>query len=128
VGCSSEQVDIDSKVTIEQGVYGQTRVTIDYGDDPGPHPTRVPVEIRLEEGAEPIATMVSGGDGFFEIPVAAGTYLICDDDFGCVSFEVPALEDGGLVRCDHAGGPPQWRCGRAPDPTVIDRSGPAFTD
>jgi hypothetical protein len=128
-GCGDEELDrgVERHLTITQGIYGQLTSFDDTGGGmhylPGvavdafavPTPPPEPPLFAIppdEDLGPPIATMESSADGFYELPLDPGDYLLCAEPCGpdrprCTIATVPA---GGLVRRDYASGnaPQGW--------------------
>lgn len=102
-GCGLDR-DIEGKVTIQQGVYGQLVAkcgTSGCEDQPasGQH-----VTMYAASANGSYANATADGDGFYEIEVPAGDYTMCTSS--CTQITVPA----GIVRYDWVSGPGggQW--------------------
>ncbi len=105
--------NVEKYVTIQQGIYGQITSLDDVGSDNDPKYLpgfgvdvfAVPAGDAL---ADPIASAVSNGRGFYEIDVPAGEYVICSSFRRCVSISVAQ----GLLRIDYESGVgPGWSQG-----------------
>ena len=98
-GCGLDR-NIDGKVTIEQGVYGQLIEGCDSSgcqDQPaaGEH-----VVVYAASQSTVFASADADGDGFYEIALPAGDYTLCT--YSCTQITVP---DQSVVRYDWTSGP-----------------------
>jgi hypothetical protein len=94
---------IESSVSLQQGVYGrvvsQQDVRID--DCPGqsrPWPQNS-IALYVIGSDTPVVEDVSDSNGIYELPAAAGDYMVCRSVGNCTNVTVP---DGGRVRVDIA--------------------------
>jgi hypothetical protein len=110
---------IDDRVTIEQGIYGQLVSGCDtpdcspsyavglslrvYDSDPTPATGPPGNAVIYDEGTTltPIARVASGGEGFYEIALPAGTYYFCANS--CARINLSASPP--RVRYDWTSGP-----------------------
>jgi hypothetical protein len=98
-GCGLDR-NIDGKVTIEQGVYGQLVSGCDSSgcqDQPasGEH-----VVVYAASQSATFASADADGDGFYQIALPAGDYTLCT--YSCTEISVP---DRSTVRYDWTSGP-----------------------
>ena len=97
-GCGLDR-DIEGKVTIQQGVYGQLVDGCDTSgcqDQPASGET---VTVYAASASHEYATASADGDGFYEIRLDTGDYTICT--YACTEVTVPS----GVVRYDWTSGP-----------------------
>lgn len=98
-GCGLDR-NIDGKVTIDQGVYGQLITGCDTSgcqDQPaaGEH-----VVVYAASQSSTYASADADTDGFYEIALPAGDYTLCT--YSCTEITVP---DRSTVRYDWTSGP-----------------------
>ena len=98
-GCGLDR-NIEGRVTIQQGVYGQLVQGCDTSgcqDQPaaGEH-----VVVYAASESSAFASADADGDGFYEIALPAGDYTLCT--YNCTQITVP---DHALVRYDWTSGP-----------------------
>ena len=103
-GCGLDR-NIEGKVTIHQGVYGQLVQGCDTSgcqDQPADGET---VTVYAASASNEYATATADADGFYEIRLDAGDYTLCT--YSCTEVTVP----NGLVRYDWTSGPGggQWQ-------------------
>lgn len=97
--CGDVDEDVEDRLTITQGVYGQTTLRDDVGDNP-----REAIEMTLTVSAgtldanTKLGDVTSGDQGFYEYPLDAGDYVICTSFQRCTTFSVAAAQ---RVRLDY---------------------------
>lgn len=98
--CASDAVvdrHVEGRLTISNGVYGQTTSQDDVGDNPVEyHP--MTLYVSSQGDSEHLATVTSDEVGFYEIPLSPGKYSICVSFGRCSDFE---LADQQCVRLDY---------------------------
>jgi hypothetical protein len=102
VTCSPAQTivdrDVEARVTVTHGVYGQTVIWND--DDDGPYPlVDYEFDVTATNATAP-APVISDDVGFYQLELDAGSYRICTTWSECGTFTVPAT---GVVRFDYDG-------------------------
>jgi hypothetical protein len=111
--CNSTEfrTDIEDRVTISQGVYGQT-LTRNKPDSAPFYAGRIYVlaysDDETGEADESYAYVLSGTEGLYQIQLNPGSFYLCAADslasqaeFDCTEVEVPS---GQRVRMDYCGG------------------------
>jgi hypothetical protein len=98
-GCGLDR-NIEGKVTIQQGVYGQLIQGCDTSGcqdqpDSGEH-----VVVYAASQSSAFASADSDGDGVYQIELAAGDYTLCT--YSCTPISVPGQS---TVRYDWTSGP-----------------------
>jgi hypothetical protein len=98
-GCGLDR-NIEGRVTIQQGVYGQLVQGCDSSgcqDQPaaGEH-----VVVYAASQSSVYASADADGDGFYQVELPAGDYTLCT--YSCTEISVP---DHALVRYDWTSGP-----------------------
>ncbi len=94
---------IESAVSLQQGVYGRVVSQQDVRIDecPGqsqPWPQN-PIGLYVAGSDTPVVEDVSDSNGIYELPAAAGDYLVCRSVGNCMDVTVP---ESGRVRVDIA--------------------------
>src|SRR5437870_1865164 len=99
--------DVEHRVTITTGVYGQTTSSSDVGSDRGPHYYQMDIELRDHTDAR-LAQARSGEQGFYELAAVPADYRICSSFGRCTDITIAANQ---RLRCDYeftlGGG---WSC------------------
>lgn len=98
-GCGLDR-NVEGKVTIDQGVYGQLVQGCDTSgcqDQPASHEH---VVVYAASNSDIFASADTDGDGFYEIALPAGDYTICT--YSCTEISVP---DRSTIRYDWTSGP-----------------------
>jgi hypothetical protein len=101
-------VDVESRISIKSGVYGQTmRATRVDSDAPEPFPLALDIVSTIGDILITVATVSSDKDGFYELDLPPGGYAICVSSFGnCQELRVQADQ---CVRFDYEfGAPAGW--------------------
>jgi hypothetical protein len=109
LGCGLDG-DIEDRVTIEQGVYGQLTT---YNDTaPILATTYLSWPVRVYSAprgtSEPLATTESDERGFYEVALAPGAYEVCVSDRQCHAFTLLA---GQRLRLDYQSPFDRWQEG-----------------
>ncbi|SEU25110.1 hypothetical protein SAMN05443572_10749 [Myxococcus fulvus] len=98
-GMACGQFDPEAARTISQGVYGLTESVDDVCSsscDPEPH--SMSLSIRTLSERELVVSVKSNDDGFYEVELASGDYVICTSFERCTDFRV---EPEQTVRLDY---------------------------
>lgn len=98
--------DVEDRVTIADGVYGQAVIFDDSGDVTGPFAlTKIELDVTDTNTSASIS-VVTDDVGFYQLELAPGSYQICTTWLECSvpPFTVPA---DGVVRIDYDGGAPE---------------------
>ena len=86
--------NIESMLTIHQGIYGQTTSASDVAPDTSSHYNQMEIRVFPEmstfAGVPPIATTTSNDRGFYEIALEPGSYQLCTSFGRCVTATVQA--------------------------------------
>jgi hypothetical protein len=99
--------NVESKVTITTGVYGQTTEVDDVGTHPSPTYHTMQIELQHPDSA-PVASATSGEQGFYELAAEPADYRICTTFGRCLAITVVA---GQRLRCDYEFSiGPGWDC------------------
>ena len=109
IGCDDDSPNIDrdveKRLTIATGVYGQTTSQDDVGDHPVQY-NRMDLSVFATDGDTALETVPSDDVGFYEIPLPPGDYSICTSFQRCADFRV---QSGQCVRLDYEYGVgPGW--------------------
>ncbi len=100
--------DVSDRVTISQGVFGQTTRHDDVGSNPVEYHQMdlVVFAAPRAQGVEPVARVTSGERGFYEVELAAGDFEICTTFDRCAQF---SIGEGERARLDYEfGAGPGW--------------------
>jgi hypothetical protein len=97
-GCGLDR-NIEGKVTISQGVYGQLVDGCDTTGCQDQPASGEQVTVYAASASSRYASATADGDGFYEIELEAGDYTLCT--YSCTEVSVP----DGLVRYDWTSGP-----------------------
>jgi hypothetical protein len=90
--------DVEARVTVTHGVYGQTVIWNDSDD--GPYAlVDYEFDVTATNATSP-APVISDDVGFYQLELDAGSYRICTAWSDCGTFTVPAT---GVVRFDYDG-------------------------
>jgi hypothetical protein len=95
-GCAGGP-DIESKITIDQGVYGLLTAGCDSDCQADPN---APVTVYAPGALVEFASANSDGGGVFQISLPVGDYELCTD--GCTTISIVA---NATVRYDWTSGP-----------------------
>jgi hypothetical protein len=96
-GCGLDR-NIDGKVTIDQGVYGQLVQSCDAADCQDQPATGEHVVVYAASQSQAYASTDTDGDGFYQIMLPAGNYTLC-------TYSCTAIAVAGVVRYDWTSGP-----------------------
>jgi hypothetical protein len=97
--------DIDGRVDIGHGVYGQTVIWGGDNEDDGPFALGK-VELAVTAvNAGGSAKVTTDDVGFYELALDTGTYDMCTSWLECRRFDVPA---SGVIRFDYDGSQTGW--------------------
>ncbi len=88
--------DVEDRVTVTHGLYGQAVAWGDGGEGDGPFA----LSTNLDVSADASSSVLLATDpvGFFQLALDAGTYQICTAWQDCHEFAVPA---SGVIRIDY---------------------------
>ena len=89
--------DVENRLTISSGVYGQTTAQDDVGVNPVEY-NRMTLSVSSQGDSAHLAEVTSDDIGFYEIPLSVGSYAICTSFGRCADFEVVV---GQCVRLDY---------------------------
>lgn len=98
-GVACGEFDPEAARTISQGVYGLTEYVDDVcSSSCDPEPRSMSLLIHTLPDRELVASVKSDDDGFYEVELASGDYVICTSFERCTDFQV---EPGQTVRLDY---------------------------
>ena len=97
---TTDLIDPDAVVTIEQGLYGLTISGCDTSGCETSAYEHAPITLTAAGATTPLVTTTSDDDGFFQLAVAPGSYALCVHS--CIDITVGA---GERVRIDFESGP-----------------------
>ena len=100
-GGGNETVDrnVEGRLTITQGVYGQTTSQDDVGDNPVQYYSMNLAIFPKGETTNPINTVTSDAQGFYQLGLDPGAYSLCTSFNRCTNVELKA---GECVRLDYS--------------------------
>jgi hypothetical protein len=93
--------DVEARLTISQGVYGQTTLWDDVDNPRNPPVEYFPMDISVshaDEAGPAIAAVKSDEVGFYEIYLDPGAYKLCTSSDHCTQFR---LDSGDCARLDY---------------------------
>jgi hypothetical protein len=110
-GCGLDR-NIEGKVTIQQGIYGQLVEGCDTSGCEDQPASGESVTVYAASASYSYASATADGDGFYEIELPAGDYTVCT--YSCTQVSVPT----GIVRYDWTSGPGggQWKLAHSTAP------------
>ena len=91
--------DVEGKVTLSQGVYGQITTGTDTGSSDDMYLPGVPVSLLSEDGTQTLTATTSDDQGFYQVRATVGMHQICGivlQETWCQTFYIPS----GLRRID----------------------------
>ncbi len=97
-GASGVDRNVEMRLTISSGVYGQTTSQDDVGDHAPEFNSMEMSVFQSESGDAPIAKAKSDEVGFYEVALQPGDYSICTSFARCSTFRV---EQDQCVRLDY---------------------------
>src|SRR6266513_1535567 len=98
--------DIEHRLTITTGVYGQTTSFNDVGANMSPKYYQMDIELRGRDDVH-LANTRSADQGFYEIATAPGPYRICTSFGRCTNIDIAVDQ---RLRCDYEFGLSSWDC------------------
>ena len=110
-GCTGVDRNVEPRVTITAGIYGQTTIRNDEGYDTSPKYLTMDVSLLRLDGT-PVASVTSGEQGFYELAAEPADYQLCTSHPRCTNLTLVAEQ---RVRCDwESGVAARWSCSVKP--------------
>jgi hypothetical protein len=106
------RTDIEDRVNIMQGIYGQITAIPPPDNDPQPSywaglylylfvEEKDEEQEQSEETYKFVGEVRSGSEGFYQFPMEAGSYQFCTESLNCTDITIAT---GDLRRLDYKGG------------------------